>query len=75
MRQPLAILGVVLVLIGATGFIVKVIRENARYETIEKIRDATEAALEKAEGARKTVDDCYKAGGVWDRSAGKCLTP
>lgn len=39
---------------------------------VEKIEKANELENARATSAAKTVDDCFAAGGDWDRAAGVC---
>lgn len=62
------------ILIGFSWFVYS-IRKDARNDLLHKIeRTENEARANAIEGAR-TVDACYDAFGVWNRSAGTCRAP
>ena len=42
---------------------------------LEQVKDANDAERDHAVAAAKNVDDCYTAGGVWDRDVGVCNHP
>ena len=51
---------------------------NAAYEAgkdaaTQTIIDANQKAKDKADAAIKTVDDCFNAGGTWNRARGVCV--
>jgi hypothetical protein len=39
------------------------------------IIEANQKARDQADAAIKTVDDCFAAGGAWNRARGVCLRP
>jgi len=41
-------------------------------EALQKVEDANAQSQATAAKAAKTVDDCFNAGGTWDRDAGVC---
>lgn len=42
---------------------------------VKEIQNANEKATTIAESAQRTVEDCYRSGGLWDRSRGVCKPP
>ena len=61
-----------LVWLGVEHHKVYVEGETAAIQKVEK-RNAQE--LSTADAAQKLVDDCYAAGGTWNRSDGLCYRP
>jgi len=52
----------------------KLIHEGAQQER-QKIEEANHAAEQKADTGARTVDECYAAGGSWNRHRGVCEQP
>jgi uncharacterized protein (UPF0333 family) len=40
---------------------------------VQTVKDANDVAQQRAQAAAQSVDDCYAAGGNWDRDRGVCL--
>lgn len=49
--------------------------EAGKAEATETIRAANEAAKGKADEGIQNVDDCFAAGGAWNRARGVCIRP
>jgi hypothetical protein len=68
---------------GALGFAAVVgfsafvwsIKRDARNEVITKIERTENDARRKAVEGARSVDTCYDALGLWDRSTGTCKLP
>lgn len=64
------------VVAGALGTVVYFHHEwiaEGYNKAIGAITDANNAEKKKADQGQQTVDDCYNAGGTWDRSNGVCV--
>lgn len=66
------ILAVVAVLTILAGIYLKG-RNAGKQGALEDVRKQDDRAVEKADEAGRTVDGCYRTGGVWDRTTGKCV--
>lgn len=49
--------------------------EEGRQRELTKIEDANHAAEHKADQGSNAVDDCFGAGGAWNRDDGMCEHP
>jgi hypothetical protein len=43
-------------------------------KALQQVEDANAKASTEAQSAAKNVDDCFVAGGTWDRSRGECMS-
>ena len=61
-------------LVGFAWF-VHSIRKDARNNLLHSIERTENNARDKAISGARSVDACYDAGGVWNRSDGTCRLP
>jgi hypothetical protein len=54
------------------GWFVHSIRKDARDDVLRSIERTENDARRKAVEGARSVDACYDAGGLWDRSRGAC---
>ncbi len=48
--------------------------EAGKAAATQTINDANQKAKDKADAGIKNVDDCFAAGGAWDRARGVCVS-
>ena len=70
-----AIVGGVLALLGFGAHERLKGYQQGKTSAITKIEKANDEEMRRATSAAKTVDDCYSAGGDWDRELGLCKPP
>ena len=70
--RAVAIIGCCLALIGIGAYERVKGYEQGKTSAITKIEKANDEEMRRATSAAKTVDDCYSAGGDWDRQLGLC---
>ena len=73
MTVKLAIIAILaLVVVGVAIKTISDIKENARQEAINEIRENNEFVRKKAADAAQSYDECRRVGGMWNFPNGRC---